>query len=180
MRHLTESQTHLLLMEKKEKDLKEMKLKQNRNHEIGLNLFRLRYNAIMQGDSYLNFEKAILTANLNKVDTGDINNTANFGRELTKHIKKAMERKLIENLSFTLDATNDRRPVGIVADKITPNKRTGHIIGLIVPVPENPLSEAFLVPVLLETPPVKDHAEGLAQQVKSVVNAAGVDDQQIQ
>ena len=57
LRHLTESQTHLVLMDKKEKDLKDMKLKQNRNHEICLNLFRLRYNVIMQGDSYLNFEK---------------------------------------------------------------------------------------------------------------------------
>ena len=71
--------------------------------------------------------------------------------------------------------------MGIVADKITPNKRTGHIIGLIVPVPENPLSGSFLVPVLLETPPVKDHtAEGLAQQVLDVVHAAGVEDHQVQ
>ena len=181
LRHLTESQTHQSLMEKLEDDLKQSKFKEKRNHDIGMHLFRLRYNGIKQGDSYLNFEQAILTAHLNKVDTGDINNTANFGRDLTKHIKKAMEAKLVENLSNKLQGTGDKRPVGIVADKITPNKRTGHIIGLIVPVPENPLSESFLVPVLLETPPVKDHtAEGLAKQVKEVVNAAGVDDDQIQ
>ena len=78
-----------------------------------------------------------------------------------------MESKLIDNLSIQLDSTMMKRPVGVVADKITPNKRTGHIIGLIVPVPENKLSQSFLVPVLLETPPVKDHTtEGLAVQVK--------------
>ena len=91
------------------------------------------------------------------MDTGDINNGVTFGRDLTKHIKKAMQSKLSENLSLPVDGTREKRPVGIVADKITPNKRTGHIIGLIVPVPENPLSGSFLVPVLLETPPVKDH-----------------------
>ena len=92
-----------------------------------------------------------------------------------------MQSKLAKNLSLSVDGTKEKRPVGIVADKITPNKRTGHIIGLIVPVPENPLSGSFLVPVLLETPPVKDHtAEGLAQQVLDVVHAAGVEDHQVQ
>ena len=181
LRHLLESQTHLLLKEKKEKELGDMNKKEKRNTEIGLNLFRLRYNGIKQGDSYLNFDQAVLTAHLNKVDTGDINNGVTFGRDLTKHIKKAMQSKLAKNLSLPVDGTREKRPVGIVADKITPNKRTGHIIGLIVPVPENPLSGSFLVPVLLETPTVKDHtAEGLAQQVLDVVHAAGVEDHQVQ
>ena len=60
-----------------------------------------------------------------------------------------MEAKLVDNLSNKLQGTGDKRPVGIVAVKITPNKRTGHNIGLIVPVPENPLYESFLVPVHL-------------------------------
>ena len=181
LRHMLESQTHQLLKDKKEKELEDMKKKEKRNTEIGLNLFRLRYNGIKQGDSYRNFEQAVLTAHLNKVDTGDINNSVNFGRDLTKHIKKAMQSKLAENLSLPVDGTKEKRPVGIVAGKITPNKRTGHIIGLIVPAPENPLSGGFLIPVLLETPPVKDHtAEGLAQQVLDVVHAAGVEDHQVQ
>ena len=134
----------------------------------------------MKGDGYLHFKQAVLTTHLNKVDTGDINNAANFARDLTKHIKKAMETKLIESLNTKLDGTNMKRPVGIVADKITPNKRTGHIIGLVVPVPENHLSESFIVPVLLETPPVKDHtALGLTQQILHVVNEAGVNDHRV-
>ena len=80
------------------------------------------------------------------------------------------------NVSSVLESTNEKRPIGIVADKITPNKRTGHIIGLIVPTPENQMSESFLVPILLVTPPVKDHT---AKQVKVAVNESGVKDSQI-
>ena len=180
-RHISDSQTHSNLKEKKERDIKEAKAREARNHEIGLHLFRLRYLGIKQGDSYLNFKNSLLTAHLNKVDIGDINNSFHFARDITKHIKKAMESKFADSLSVVLEGTNEKRPVGIVADKITPNKRTGHIIGLIVPTPENPMTESFLVPVLLATPPVKDHtALGLAEQVKGVVTGAGVVDGQEQ
>ena len=92
-----------------------------------------------------------------------------------------MQSKFKGKISLVLKSTNEKRPVGVVADKITPNKRTGHIIGLIVPTPENPMTESFLVPVFLETPPVQDHtAVGLATQVKKVVNEAGVEDNRIQ
>ena len=92
-----------------------------------------------------------------------------------------MESKFADSLSVVLEGKNEKRPVGIVADKITPNKRTGHIISLIVPTPENPMTESFLVHVLLATPPVKDHtALGLAEQVKGVVTGAGVVDGQVQ
>ena len=48
-------------------------------------------------------------------------------------------------------------------------------------MPENHQSEPFLVPFLLETPPVKDHtALGLTQQILHVVNEAGVNDHQAQ
>ena len=46
--------------------------------------------------------------------------------------------------------------LGLIADKITPSKRTGHIMGLIVPVPENPMSESFPTPLIFGSPVVKD------------------------
>ena len=88
-RHISDSQTHANLKEKKERDIKEANAREARNHEIGLHLFRLRYLGIKQGDSYLNFENSLLTAHLNKVDIGDINNSFHFARDITKHIKKS-------------------------------------------------------------------------------------------
>ena len=69
----------------------------------------------------------------------------------------------------------------MVADKITPNKRTGHTTALILPIPENPLCQPFLNPVMLELPPVADHtAEGLSDQLLGLMRDAGVVDSQLE
>ena len=73
-----------------------------------------------------------------------------------------MKDTISENLSKPIDATKKLRPVGMVADKITPNKRTGHIKALIIPIPENPLSKPLLDSVMLEMPPVIDHTESIS------------------
>ena len=123
---------------------KENEQKQLRNETIGLRLFRLRYTGIKHCNSYLNFEDDVLTAHLNGNDTGDINNSCDFARDLTKCIVSVLKENIAEHISKPLDATQKKRPVGLVCDKITPNKRTGHIAALILPQPENPLSEPFL------------------------------------
>ena len=47
-------------------------------------------------------------------------------------------------------------------------------------MPENPLSEHFLCPILLDVPPVKDHtADGLAGQMLDVLQQAVVSDKQL-
>ena len=51
-------------------------------------------------------------------------------------------------------------------DKMTPNKRTGQIHAILIPIPENPLTKD-LVPLMLEVPPVHNHsAQGLAESAK--------------
>ena len=181
IKHETESQIHKSLVEKSALEKREERSRMSRNEKIGINLFRIRYNGIMHGASYLNFEEDVLTANLNGTDTGDINNGREFARELSKNIVEVMKEKLSENISKPLEATGKRRPLGLVADKITPNKRTGHITALILPVPENPLSQPFLNPIMLELPPVVDHtADGLSDQLLDLMRGAGVVDSQLE
>ena len=160
---------------------KENEQKQLRNETIGLRLFRLRYTGIKHCNSYLNFEDDVLTAHLNGNDTGDINNSCDFARDLTKCIVSVLKENIAEHISKPLDATQKKRPVGLVCDKITPNKRTGHIAALILPQPENPLSEPFLIPIMLEVPPVIDHtADGLSSQLLYLIHDAGVEDSQLE
>ena len=73
-----------------------------------------------------------------------------------------------KNIQKVLSSTKEKRPIGNIADKMTPNKRTGHINAMIVPVPENPLAQSLLVPLMICSPPVKDHS------------AFGVEDSQIE
>ena len=64
---------------------------------------------------------------------------------------------------------------------MTPNKTTGQIHGVIVPVPENLLSQEFCVPIMLDIPPVKDHsAVGLAIYAREVFNSFGFADSQLE
>ena len=77
-------------------------------------------------------------------------------------------------LETKLNATQEKRPLGMVFDKMTPSKQTGQIHALVVPVPENPLSQPLLVPLCLEVPAVTEHdAAGLARLSKYILNKSG-------
>ena len=66
-------------------------------------------------------------------------------------------------------------------DKMIPYKRTGQIHAIIIPVPENSLSQNLLVPLMLDVPIVKEYdAEGLAKMVKQILNEDGADDEQLE
>ena len=76
-------------------------------------------------------------------------------------------------MNKTLDATNQKRPPGFVMYKMTPNKHTGQIHTVVIPVPENPLTKNLFVPVMLEVPPLKNHStEGLAESARKDFNDA--------
>ena len=88
-----------------------------------------------------------------------------------------MKEDMQNKLGASLEATGHKRPVGMVMDKMTPSKRTGQIHALIVPVPENPLSQPLLVPLCLEVPAVTElDAAGLARLSNDVLNKTGTED----
>ena len=133
----------------------------------------------MQGNSYNSFESDVLVAKLNKCEVGDVNYSRIFARALTKDIAATMDVDLKQALSRKLDCTNQRPPVCIVMDKMTPNKRTRQIHAIIIPAPSNPLSDVMLASVMLEVPPVTHDADGLAAMAKKVLNGAGFKDSQL-
>ena len=172
---------HIQMLNKLQADRKKLAEQMKVNYNAGMNVFRIRYTGILHANSKLNFETDILTAKLNGTEVGNINHSRKFASKLTDTISDIMDANLKTALGQCLDCTNEKPPVGIIMDKMTPNKRTGQIHGLIVPVPSNPLSEPLLTPVMLNVPPVTKHdANGLAVLAKDVVNKARVDDSQIE
>ena len=118
---------------------------------------------------------------MNGTDTGDINNSRFFAKDLDTAIYEQMKEDMKNKLGASLEATGHKRPVGMVMDKMTPSKRTGQIHALIVPVPENSLSQPLLVPLCLEVPAVTElDAVGLARLSKDVLNNAGAEDTQLE
>ena len=144
-------------------------------------MFRTRYNGIKQARSRTVFEEDILKGKLNGEDLGAINHSREFAKNLDQAIFETMRDDIKMKVESNLDSTNVARPFGLVFDKMTPNKATGQIHGVIVPVPENPLSQDFLVPIMLDIPPVKDHsAVGLAVSAKEVFNSFGFADDKLE
>ena len=180
-KHLTENKFH---KEKQEILKNKTKLFENlksRQEKVGLNIFRIRYNAIKQGKSLQTFESDITQAHLNGVDVGDINHSHKFTAGLDKAIYETMKDDLQKNMNTVLDATNNKRPAGIVFDKMTPNKRTGQIHGLIIPVPENPLGSNLVEALMLDVPVVRHHdVESLAVYAKDVFTNSGCEDEQFE
>ena len=172
----------LTLGGQKAEKLKKKKMEEkSRQAKVGLNVFRTRYNGIKQGKSRTSFEEDILKGKLNGEDLGDINHSRFFAKDLDEAIYKTMMSDLGDNMKVNLDATKEKRPAGMVFVKMTPNRTTGQIHGVIIPVPENSLTQGFLVPLMLDVPPVHDHsAVGLATSAKVVFNSAGFTDDQLQ
>ena len=66
---------HKHKMEEKEKKKKLIGDRDSRSKRIGLNIFRIRYTGLKQHQPRTAFEENVLTAKLNGVDVGDINNS---------------------------------------------------------------------------------------------------------
>ena len=94
---------------------------------------------------------------------------------------ETMREDLKTALKVELEATKERRPVGLTFDKMTPAKETGQVQAIIIPVPENQLNKPLLVPVFLDLPPVQHHdIASLAKLAKSVLQKFGVEDKQVE
>ena len=164
-------------MEKDQRDL----FKKSREEIVGMNVFRERYQGIKQGKNRVDFEEDMLKAKLNGLDVGDINHSRKFAKSLDDAIYDEVKYNIKKNMEMELDATKKKRPAGLLMDKMTPNRRTGQIHAVVVPVPENPLSQNLLKAVMLEVPPVLNlSAEGLATTAKKVFNEAGLQDEQLE
>jgi hypothetical protein len=168
--HVQKTQYHKHKVEEKIRKEKIFSDKISRNKTVGLNLFRIRYTGLKQHQPRLAFEESVLTAKLNGTDVGNLNHSRMFAKEIDVALFETMKDDLKEALTTKLDATNEKRPMGLLFDKMTPAKETGQIHAIMIPVPENNLAQPLIVPVCLDVPTVKDHS--IATQCRSRRQAA--------
>ena len=179
--HIQTTQIHQMKVQQNMRKKKIISDRESRNRKVGLNLFRIRYSGLQQHRPISSFEEDILTAKLNGTDVGDLNHSRHFAKEIDTAVFETMKEDIKEALATTLDATNQKRPLGLLFDKMTPSKETGQIHAIVIPVPENNLSQPLIVPVCLDVPPVTDHSiAGLAELVKAELNKIGADDSQVE
>ena len=126
-------------------------------------------------------ERDLNRSKLNGADVGDTNHNRQFAKKIDDNVYEIMKKDMRKNMNIKLDATDTKRPAGLMMDKMTPNRRTGQMHAVAIPVPENPLSLDYLKPMMLEVPPVPDlSAQSLAKSAKEVFNDAGFEDEQVE
>ena len=180
-RHLLESVYHKRKYIERQNAIREEKEHKSRTEKVGLNIFRIRYTAIRQHKSRLAFEDDLVTAQINGTDIGNVNHSRKFAKDLDVAIYSVVKEDIIKGITTPLQATNQKRPLGLAFDKMTPNRRTGQIHALLVPCPENNLDQSFIVPLCLDLPAVKQHdAKSLALTAKQVYNDFGCEDNQLE
>ena len=153
--HIVESKVHQQKKKLKETKDENYRKTQDRTRIVGLNIFRERYNGIRQSKSRLDFEEDMLKAKMCGEDVGDINHSREFAKRLDVEIYNELKENMKESMVTELDATGKKRPAGLMMDKMTPRRRTGQMHAVVIPVPENPLSQVrywqhwIQIPILL-------------------------------
>ena len=110
-----------------------------------------------------------------------MNHSRFFAKDIDTAVYETMQDNIKEALSTKLDATKKKRPLGLLFDKMTPSKETGQIHAMVIPVPENSLSQPLIVPVCLDVPTVTDHSvEGLAALATAELTKIGAEDSQLE
>ena len=135
------SKYHNQKKEVRDNKMKVIKTKKNREKTDGMNVFRNRYLGIKQSKSRVDFEEDMLKAKLNGEDVGDMNHSRKFAKQLDDAIYSEMKENMKEKMNEKLDATEKKRPAGLMMDKMTPSKRTGQMHAVVIPVPENSHSQ---------------------------------------
>ena len=106
--------------------------------------FLERYQGIQQSKSRLDFEEDCLRAKLTGTEVGDQQHSRFFAKKLDGAIYSELKDRIKESMNAELDATDRKRPAGLLMDKMTPMKRTGQMHAVVIPVVENPLAQVTL------------------------------------
>lgn len=120
----------------------------------------MAYQGLREGDSYESFTRRLVIAKSNGVEVGDINHSRAFISRFRDCCRTVvMER--IATFFETEDPATGRLPiVAVIADKVTENRRTGQLVGVIVMV------EGRLVAIFIDDLVVRTHtALGLAENI---------------
>ena len=81
--------------------------------------------AFFSTESYLDFYKDLLLAQVNGTNISDINNSVDFAEVLTTAIHQMIRKRITTNIKMQLDSTKQLRPVSLIADKLRQTKEHG-------------------------------------------------------
>jgi hypothetical protein len=122
--HLKKSQESANLSREQEKFVE-------KNKKAGMICGRLAYTAIKSDQSLSKYEEHVSLLAALKMPVGQLNHSRKFCRELGDSIYKCLRDRLDFYIKAPIPSTGRPTPVSFIADKYTPNRITGQIVGIV-------------------------------------------------
>lgn len=126
--HLS-SKLHTERVNDRELESKEKEVFKSRNFNVGSKLGRQAYKILKTSGSYSGYENDVAVLSAQGVDVGTLNHSRMFAAKFCDSVYSAITEKTQEIVNEPLPATGKPTPVAVIADKITPNRRTMQIVG---------------------------------------------------
>lgn len=126
-RHIKSATHEKQSLAMKEREEEELKLKEY-GKQIAINCASAAYMTYKLDSSYSSYENIITEFCNSGASVGQKNHSKEFPRLFLPHVYSSLAKTICSYIM------NEGVPIGIVADKMTVNHRTRHIIGLRVPI----------------------------------------------
>ena len=124
------SLSHLKKAEELEKLAQRRREMQKRNESAGMNCGRLAYNAIKVDADSSKYEYSVAMAHKLGSLVGDLNHSRKFCASFRTSAYNVLCNQTVSQMNQVLKGTRRPPPISIFADKYTPNRQTGQVIGV--------------------------------------------------
>jgi hypothetical protein len=145
------SEKHMKIADKERESAVVRFTRIQKNHEAGKICGKWAYTAIKLDQSLLRYEDYIAIAASMNMAVGEKNHGRKFARELAHSFYICLHQRLHRYLTSPSPATGRPPPFAVIADKYTPNRTAGQIVGIIAFI------DGKMRDVNIDFPQVKEH-----------------------
>ena len=160
------TQNHMNMCARKDKETEELRKMRSKQQNVGFTVGKQAYKVVKVGRPFSDFERDLQLMAAANVNVGNMNHSRMFPSQMRASFAEAIDSRIKNYCKTPLSATGTVPPVGIIADKVTTRRRTGHMYGAILFTPNMP---NLLTSVSLGMVAVKGHdGECIANDIKNV------------
>lgn len=124
-----DSNAHIKNANEKELGKRQKTLFKTRNYKVGMVLGRQAYSVLKISGSLSQYENEVSVLSAQGTDVGQLNHSRKFVAEFAKSIHTVLVSQMQKLVNEPLAATGKPTPIAVLADKMTPNRRTMQIVG---------------------------------------------------
>lgn len=103
-----------------------------KNTAAGMIVGKLAYAAIKMEHNVSRFEDLVALEASKGAEVGDINHGKDFARGFRNSVYQKLFDQLRNDIAEPLRSTGSPAPISVIADKMTPDRRTGQMVAIIM------------------------------------------------